>query len=58
MEPPKIPYISGKVTFLHYRKQKPQKNSLYFRKQSFLNISGRTSKAPKTKLSDISPKRL
>ena len=35
--PPKIPNISGiEEAFLYFRKQKPKKNSLYFRKQNFL----------------------
>ena len=30
--PEKIPYISGNGTFLYFKKRKPRKNSLYFRR--------------------------
>ena len=31
-------YILGNRTFLHFRKQKLKKNSLYFKKCNFLNL--------------------
>ena len=34
--PLKNPYISGKGTFLYFRKQKPPNNYLYFRKLNFV----------------------